>query len=299
MIVNYIFILFLIFLVLFLYLKPVKAIFLFIIIVILFEYYIYKKCTYYIDYNKYNKQYIYDYFRHGDIIICKCFPYTYKIFDIQNYMNYNLCHIMIIIEENNEKYIVEALPKKYTIYEDYIFKKIENIDYILDKNWNMFKIPLMEYLNKPSIDFMTNDIKKTVFKVYRNPNELQIDININTEYLDIPIIDKKIYYCTKFIGDILSENNIIKKSNKLIPYRPDDLIYLINNAGFNYNNTLIYDRDANDKYIDKNIINKDTETNNYNIYLILFCLLLYIFFNKDRYISVILFILIFLIIKFI
>lgn len=74
----------------------------------------------------------------------------------------------------------------------------------------MFKIPLMEYLNKPSIDFMTNDTKKTVFKVYRNPNKLQIDININTEYIDIPIVNTKIYYCTKFIGDILSENNIIK-----------------------------------------------------------------------------------------
>jgi hypothetical protein len=156
-----------------------------------------------------------------------------------------------------------------------------NIYYILDKDWNTFKIPLMEYLNKPSIDFMNNDMKKTVFKVYRNPNKLQINININTEYIDIPIINKKIYYCTKFIGDILSENNIIKKSNKLIPYQPDDLIYLINNAGFYYNNTLIYDRDINDKDIDKNIINKDTETNNYNIYLILFCLLLYFFLCLD------------------
>ena len=273
------------------YFKPIYAIFIFILLFACFEYHTYKKCIIYKEETipKYNKEELYDYLKHGDVLICKFIPYQYKP-SLYHYLNYNLSHFMMIIEENNEKYILDAIQDKFLldINRKYIMKKIKS-DIVFDnelKNWNLVKVPLKEYLYHDMI-----------LQVIRRDKHIEIKDILNTKELFIPLINIKYYYCCIFIGDILSKNNIIKKSNKLFPYRPNELIKLLKDEGFE-SFLIIYDNNKkeNSNRNKPKLYDSVCPKKMYNfIYLILLCLL-YKF--KSNYIFL-MFLCLFIIIQFI
>jgi hypothetical protein len=269
------------------YFKPIYAIFLFIILFTCFEYHTYKKSIIYKDETipKYNKEELYDYLKHGDVLICKFIPYQYK-FSFYNYLNYNLSHFSLIIEENNEKYIVDAIQDRFLldINRKYIKKKIKS-DISFD-NWNLVKVPLKEYLYHDMI-----------LQVIRRDKNIEIKDILNTKELIIPLLNIKYYYCCIFIGDILSKNNIIKKSTKLFPYVPNELIKLLKDEGFN-SFLLIYDNNKkeNGNCNKPKLYDPVCPLKKYNlIYLILLCLLYKL---KSKYIFF-MFLCLFIIIQFI
>lgn len=271
----------LLFIVLLHYFKPIYAIFLFILLFLCFEYHIYIKSIIYKDETipKYNKEELYDYLKHGDIVITKNIPFEYEILNSLKYFNYRLSHFSLIIEENNEKYIVDASWINYNKY-TLDFKICE----LTNTKWFLSKIPLKEYLDKDNI----------LIRLFRNNKKLKIDIeNIDNDII-IPIINKKFFYCTILIGNILSQNNIIKKSNKLFPYRTNDFINLLKDEGFE-SFILVYDNDNGNGNKPKKY-DPVCPLKMYNlIYLILLCLLYKL---KSKYIFLI-FLCLFIIIQFI
>jgi len=272
----------LLFIILLQYFKPIHAIFLFILLFTCFEYHTYKKCIIYKDeiIAKYNKEELYDYLRHGDIIITKNIPYKYEMINSLKYFNYRLSHSSLIIEENNEKYIVDASWINYNKY-----TLDSKICEFTNTKWFLSKIPLKEYLDKDNI----------LIRLLRNNKKLKIDIDIKNIYNDITIINKKVFYCTIFIGNILSQNNIIKKSNKLFPYRTNDFINLLKDEGFE-SFILVYDNSNNGNSNKPKKYDPVCPLKVYNlIYLILLCLLYKL---KSKYIFL-MFLCLFIIIQFI
>ena len=173
-----------------------------------------------------------------------------------------------------------------TFHKPNLKKKKSDIAYNNElKNWNLVKVPLKEYLYHDMI-----------LQVIRTDKHIEIKDILNTKELFIPLINIKYYYCCIFIGDILSKNNIIKKSNKLFPYRPNELIKLLKDEGFE-SFLIIYDNKKENSNCDKpKLYDPVCPKKMYNlIYLILLCLLYKL---KSKYIFL-MFLCLFIIIQFI
>jgi len=192
---------------------------LFLVLFSIFQFSYEKKCYFYKnnpDIPRYNKEQLYKELQHGDIV---------NNVDFTNernhlvYFNFSLIHLMMIIEENGEKYVIDALP--YCINDKRILYVQMGYDIFSggEQKWYVTKTPLMEYL-------LTSNVQ--VMRILRSP--------INQEYIIpktsfIDLYFKKITYCTLLTGDILVNNNIIK-TNKLFRHRPSDVIDQLQENGY-------------------------------------------------------------------
>ena len=122
--------------------------------------------------------------------------------------------MMIILEENNEKYVLECLGdilnQKNIVYSENSANGI----------WHIIKTPLMEYLSTCETEVM---------RVFRNSIKLDISIP-KRSVVDLKIV--KLTYCTLLIGDILVDNNVIPRSNKLFRHKTDDIISQLQKNGY-------------------------------------------------------------------
>jgi len=153
-----------------------------------------------------------EYFMEGDIIFT-----NYATLPIKSwwapatFFNGGLNHPGLIVEENNEKFIVHGIPDKIFKYD----KKhvISKLDYDLFQNWEIVKQPLSE--------FIYNFKEKSVCTVYRSPTKNKIDLSL-IEYK--PLLFNTFFYCTILVGDILINHNYIKPSKTYFRHTSDDLV---------------------------------------------------------------------------
>lgn len=192
----------------------------FLIISYIFKLILDKKCYFYQnnpDIPRYNKEQLYQELQNGDIVNNVDFNNDWSIH--LRYLNFRLSHMMMIIEENNEKYVIDFLP--YCINDKRILR-VEIVDYIFlggEKKWYVTKTPLMEYLLNSNVQIM---------RILRSPVKRNYILR-ETAFIDLKF--KKISYCTLLTGDILENNNIIK-TRKLFRHRPSDIIDQLQENGY-------------------------------------------------------------------
>lgn len=277
MIVIYFYFLILFLVVFFIYLKPIYAILFFIFIYSLTQSYIDNRCNFYKNNQSipiYTKEELYKELKHGDIVsnvyINHKYPYYLK------YFNFFMAHLLLVIEENNEKYVIDT-TNEYTNEKNIIIKKeVDNIVTNSKKIWYIKKTPLLEYLS--------NDIiKKQSIIIFRNPAiKLSLDSsNFDfTPTIDIPFFNLKTYYCTVLVGDILVKNKIISPSTKLFRHQTNDIIDQLQEKGYECF-TLIYDNEANKSLqYDKKYHYKTPSYTSFLYFICIFLLLMIFFKNK-------------------
>ena len=196
-----------------LFIRPIWLGFiLFFVLIIVYRIYINNRIKRtHIQFPKYNDHQLYNELKHGDILFSH--PYDCHNFIMNfflRYFNYSLSHGSLIVEENGEKYIIEGNPGNT---DKYVCSKFTTVS----GHWTITKFPLLEYLK---INLTSNCV------VFRKDDILLTNYTINEPS------KTSIYYCTMVIGDILEKNNIIKKSNRLLRYRPTELIDLVKEAGY-------------------------------------------------------------------
>jgi len=221
MIVAFIFFLILLFIVLSHHFHIVLAILFYVILLIILKSHFKERVSFYLNNTaipRYTKDQLYHELRHGDIINNSDFDSCKykKIFSIWYYINYGIAHMMIILEENNEKYVLECIPESLLMND----KNIVYSENSIECNWYIVKTPLMEYLST---------CETQVMRVFRNSVKLDISIP-KRSFVDLKIV--KITYCTLLIGDILVNNNIIPRSIKLFRHKTDDIISQLQKNGY-------------------------------------------------------------------
>lgn len=202
------------------WIRPISiGILVFIIIMILFQLYMQYRWAKYKKSPIYNEQQLYHELQHGDVF----FSYEYDCHHTINkmllkYFNYNISHGSIVIEENGEKYVIEGNPGEFGEAPHRIISIVRSSN----GPWNIVKMPLMEYIK----------IYGTyIYQVFRNENENKKSFVYSVENHPAPSASS-IYYCTMVIGDILQSHGIISKSDRLLRYRPTELIQLLKEAGY-------------------------------------------------------------------
>ena len=154
--------------------------------------------------------------KHGDVI----FTSNYHVSGAMTYIskaviNFRCNHTSIIIEENNQKYVIETNKDK--LFSRHIFKTYRSK---LNNTWNAYKIPLREFLiSYPSV----------VIRIFRN-EQVPFVFEIKDVYFE-PIIDSY-YYCSVLTGHLLEKNGLIPPAKKLFRYRARELISLLRQSGY-------------------------------------------------------------------
>lgn len=134
MIVVYLLFLILLFIVLVQHFRLLGFIF-FLALFNIFQFFYDKKCNFYKnnpDIPRYDKEQLYKELQHGDIVNNLDFTSEYKPI---RYFNFRLSHLMMIVEENGEKYVIDFLP--YCINDKRILR-LEMVDDIFsggEKKW--------------------------------------------------------------------------------------------------------------------------------------------------------------------
>jgi hypothetical protein len=152
--------------------------------------------------------------KHGDVIfINNYYVHNLPVYLTKTVINFRNNHSAIIIEEDHKKYVIES--NKDFLFTNHI--QISHQSYFA--KWNIFKIPLLEYLNTYPF---------TLIRFFRNEtNSFTIKNDITFE----PILNK-FYYCNVLTGDLLKQNGLIPSSTKLFRYRARELIELLQQNGY-------------------------------------------------------------------
>lgn len=158
--------------------------------------------------------------QHGDVLNNNYF----KNGDRTNFLkfqwfNYRLSHLVIVIEEEGKKYILESVsgnnfdPKRCIGYWDSPNRK--------RSRWYITKQPLHEYL-------LVNYCQ--VIRVLRHPRGKDMMIpkgSLNSFQPNVGIV-----YCTMFVGKMLAVNGYIKECHRLFSYRTTPFIEQMMSNGF-------------------------------------------------------------------
>ncbi len=202
------------------YLPPVYSILAALLIVYWIDQYLLYSISYsYQNKNlaRYSTEQMIQLLQHGDII--NSTPYVRQQ-NKNKYFNYMFAHVSIVIEEDNQKYIVES-------YHDYNTPNFIPSSRILkqgtfnkNQHWCVVKIPLAEY-------FLLD--RTQCYCIYRHPNPKPI--KYEPSMITIPKEGER-YYCTLTISDILLKNNIIDKSLQIYPYRTTELLDALGSKGY-------------------------------------------------------------------
>lgn len=186
----------------------------------------YRKSYFYKDNHsipRYSPEELYHECKHGDIIF-NCRYYNPSINIFYHYFNYRISHGVMIIEENNKKYVLETNGSEIPWNSERIMS-ISNDIYNNSCTWDIRKTLLIEYVKIWNTQ---------ILHIYRQPTHIppiQLPNNMTTFY-PISISKINIYYCTLLIGDILVHNHIIPTSTKLFRYQTSDLIYELKKSGY-------------------------------------------------------------------
>lgn len=151
---------------------------------------------------------VYHNLHHGDIVMVSPNSNNQLLDQMILTLNQGTSHIMLIIEENGIKYALHAYPslnkEQYTINETPFFGPLGG--------------PKMVLVKEP-LDNLLSLSTSSTYQVFRSNK----NIIIPNDYQ----LDRKAYfhYCTRAIGPILAQSNVIKKDNRLFfPYRPDYIV---------------------------------------------------------------------------
>lgn len=149
----------------------------------------------------YNTYTLYHSFHHGDIVFSTNSVNIWDLLAINN----GIVHSGIIIEEHGIKYMIHSwsgsvMNKKKIIY---------SYNYI-GLDWKVIKEPLLQYLL---------EYKKCHYQIFRQPSTIK-PITISKK-----CIRTTSRYCSEFVGIVLHNQGIIKKSSyPIFPYRPYEII---------------------------------------------------------------------------
>lgn len=165
-----------------------------------------------------------NYLEPGDIINNTLFKARSKVWDIHHLINTRFTHIAMVTRENNQLYVVDAVSNRSMLHPDFLMVKSTFKSYLDGLHWVIMKIPIEEYLMAKG---------SQVMRIFRHPKKRA---KVKPNHLQVcqpfRVINKKMYYCSYFIGKILEEQGIISKSPKLFPYRVDELIDKLQEVGY-------------------------------------------------------------------
>ena len=159
------------------------------------------------------KRELMDYVKEGDVIFSNYskLPLTTCLIPAR-FFNGGLSHTGIVVEENNEKFILHSIPDKlYKYNKKYVIPKQHNYD--LFQNWEIVKQPLSE--------FMFRCKEKSVYTIYRSPTKNKINLSL-IQYQ--PLLFNTFFYCSILIGDTLINHNYIKPSRTYFRHTSDELV---------------------------------------------------------------------------
>lgn len=190
----------------------ILAWFIYAIILLLSIVYMYKTCNSNANIPQYTNSQMHNILQHGDIMTMRRVRpiLSHTLFCNERYM-----HCSLIIEENNTKYVVEAVPNK-PVLSHYIMTTKPSL---INNTWYITKTPLLEYL-------LVNSMYS--YRVYRSP----IPQTFTLHHDDYYGITPSILVCTVYIGKILERKGLIQKSNYSISYRTDKFINTLEQSGY-------------------------------------------------------------------
>lgn len=152
---------------------------------------------------------LYHSFNHGDVVFSTNGFNTWDLLAI----NKGIIHSGLVIEENGIKYMIHG-------WSGYVMNK-EKILYsykYIGLDWKVIKEPLLQYLL---------EYKKCHYQIFRQPSTIK-PITISKK-----CIRNTSRYCSEFVGIVLHDQGIIKKSPyPVFPYRPYEIIEGLLSKGY-------------------------------------------------------------------
>jgi hypothetical protein len=164
---------------------------------------------------QYTPQQVYHILKHGDVMNMRR-VYSPVLELPVMFFNDRYAHCSLIIEEDGVKYVVEALPKK-PILSEYVLTTKPSL--MVHPTWYITKTPLMNYL----LVYPMHS-----YRIYRPPVLPTFKLQHDDYHGPTP----RLLFCSVYIARIMERNGLIPSSNKLIPYRTDELLAILADKGY-------------------------------------------------------------------